>query len=248
MTSKPPSKPGFSIDHYAPSPEELKPAIGFTPEPKLSGGLPLASGRGISERGGIELDPPEFVTHSEAAKLVEDLYGLDESIARREIDILPCDGDIEPKVRWADVLTLEKVKNARKRQCQELKRAVKVSEIGAERAEMEAAVIEAVRQATYETPQPESPRVDSPIKTTAKAEDDCRKYLESEMRASPDQPPMPKKLSSKKPGAEIRPNYLDMCCAKFPGLGWRSFNRAWAKAVEATGVKWGQPGRKKSER
>jgi hypothetical protein len=61
----------------------------------------------------------------------------------------------------------------------------------------------------------------------------CQKYLAAEMKRSPDRAPKPKA------------RFLADCRARFPGLGERGFNRAWAAAIDLMGATgWRKPGRR----
>jgi len=73
---------------------------------------------------------------------------------------------------------------------------------------------------------------------TAASEAKCREDLATEMKRSAGCPPKPK------------PEFLEDCRARFPGLGERGFERAWAAAIKLTGAAdWSKPGRpRKSSR
>jgi uncharacterized short protein YbdD (DUF466 family) len=75
-------------------------------------------------------------------------------------------------------------------------------------------------------------------KLTAVAEAKCREYLSTEMKRSPDRPPKPKH------------EFFEDCRVRFPGLGERGFERAWAAAIKLTdAADWSKPGRpRKSSR
>jgi hypothetical protein len=88
-------------------------------------------------------------------------------------------------------------------------------------------------------PAPASPTIDTSgfgtlDKSSAKAESDCRRWLEGEMRKSPHQRP------------KGRRDFRAEALSKFAGLSGRAFDRAWEKAIEATGAKdWARVGRPK---
>jgi hypothetical protein len=70
-------------------------------------------------------------------------------------------------------------------------------------------------------------------KRTAAAETQCREYLVTAMRRSPDRQPKPQR------------DFLADCQERFPGLSERAFERAWANAKILTGAAgWGRPGRR----
>jgi hypothetical protein len=71
-------------------------------------------------------------------------------------------------------------------------------------------------------------------KRTRAAEKRCEEFLVAEMNRSPDRAPEPKS------------DYLADCQARFPGLGERGFERAWANAIRLTGAAgWSKAGRRR---
>jgi hypothetical protein len=71
-------------------------------------------------------------------------------------------------------------------------------------------------------------------KRTAAAQTRCQGYLAAEMMRCLDRAPKPK------------PEFLTDSQARFPGLGRRGFERAWANAIRLTGaVGWAKAGRRR---
>jgi hypothetical protein len=69
--------------------------------------------------------------------------------------------------------------------------------------------------------------------SSAKAERDCKEWLANRMKGTA-------------PGATTKRMYLKEAQSKFSGLSIRSFQRAWADAVNASGnLEWSKPGRPK---
>jgi len=75
---------------------------------------------------------------------------------------------------------------------------------------------------------------DKNIVSFARAEAQCRHWLQEKMRASPDAPEVGK--------TELK----RQAQRKFPGLSGEAFKRAWRKSLDATGARgWSAPGRRK---